>query len=120
MRLIFKIFLFATLLTGTISCGADRLKAKVTSDQSSLTGGQECGCSSSHSPVCGVDGKDYDNSCIATQCFKTTIKNIGHCDCSSNPIKVCGSDGVDHTECEAVGNPNYSIVKFVPCNATEL
>ncbi len=110
------LFLFTIILS---SCGADKLKPLVVSSQSNLnSNGASCSCTSVHSPVCGADNKNYNNSCIA-QCFGTTVKKAGMCDCNANGISVCGSDGLDHTQCEAEAQ-GISIVKFIPCAATEI
>lgn len=95
------------------ACGVDKLNPKTTQEQSLL-----CACSRSYSPVCGSDGRDYDNICLA-QCFKTTVKDVGHCNCSSNAIKVCGVDQRDYTECEA-RQQNIEIVQFTPCGSQEI
>lgn len=117
MKKLASIFVFSCLIF-LISCGKDKLNSKLSTSTSNLNGGV-CSCTTSHSPVCGVDGKDYDNACQA-QCL-TTVAHVGHCDCATNTVPVCGSDGKDHTECEALApNSGIAIVKWVPCAATEI
>ncbi|MGZ3807437.1 MAG: Kazal-type serine protease inhibitor domain-containing protein [Bacteriovorax sp.] len=117
MKICLQIALLCSLFL-QCSCGADKLKSKNGSVTSGLSSVQQCTCSSAYSPVCGADGKDYENSCLA-QCFKTTVKSTGHCHCETNTIKVCGADGQDHTECEAKAQ-SIDIVKYIPCAATEI
>merc|ERR1711936_1081371 len=40
------------------------------------------GCPRLLAPVCGVDGKNYDNSCLAMK--KTQVKCTGFCPCKGN------------------------------------
>merc|ERR1711970_540561 len=40
------------------------------------------GCPRLLAPVCGVDGKNYDNSCLAMR--KTQVKCTGFCPCKGN------------------------------------
>lgn len=107
----------AFLLLGLVSCGADKLKKPASSNISNLTA-QNCTCIASYAPVCGSDGKDYDNSCLA-QCFGARVIKAGHCDCSKSSTLVCGVDGANHTECEAK-EQNIEIVKYIPCEAAGL
>lgn len=121
MRLGIKIFLFTALLTGFISCGADKLKPQNVTSQLGLSSGQTCSCNSTYSPVCAGGIKNYENICLA-QCHGDADLKVGHCVCS-NELIVCGSDNLNHTECDAVGdvaNNKYQITKFVPCNSTEI
>jgi hypothetical protein len=109
--LIYSLFLLA-------SCGADKMKYAPSTGSNALSAAQACGCNHLGPPVCGADGKDYDNSCIAN-CFGSSVAKTGHCNCATNNIKVCGSDGLDHTECEAIQDLSISIVKYIPCAAVE-
>lgn len=111
-----KSLLFILLFTIFCSCGADKLKTKISTNQSGLTASGECSYTSLGPPVCGMDGKDYINQAHAS-CFKTAVNHAGHCVCS-NDFLVCGSDGRDYTECEATLN-HVEIVKYIPCNAVE-
>ena len=117
---IFHLFSFLTLLV-LASCGAEIKSAKLTSSSSNFLGTQ-CACNSTYSPICGSDGKDYENTCIAT-CFKATEVKQGSCNCS-NTKTVCGDDGNPYTECDAQdliakGNQTITkIVKFADCSAT--
>lgn len=112
-----KLFSFTFLFFAIYSCGADQLKSKTVTNQLGISANKECSYTTAGPPVCGNDGADYFNKQHA-ECF-TIVKHVGHCQCS-NTLMVCGSDSLDHTECEAVGNPNYTIVKFIPCGASEL
>jgi hypothetical protein len=118
MNRIFYIFSFFTLII-LASCGAEIKSAKLSSSQNYLT--SECACDSTYSPVCGSDGKNYDNTCVAA-CFKATAAKQGSCTCSSTKT-VCGDDGNNYTECDAqdlIAKGNQSItkiVKFADCSA---
>lgn len=111
-----KSLLLILLVLFFCSCGADKLKSKITTNQSGLTAGLECSYNSLGPPVCGVDGKNYINQAHA-QCFNTAVGHLGHCVCS-NDFLVCGSDGRDYSECEANLN-HIEIVKYIPCSAVE-
>jgi hypothetical protein len=118
MKKVLTILLYSFLLLIS-ACGADKLKTtKVTNAVEQNLTGKTCACNSSHEPVCGTDGLEYDNSCIS-QCFGVTVKEVGHCNCANNSIKVCGADGVDYTECEAK-EKKIQIVKFIPCSSVEM
>ena len=113
----FAHILFLTLFLVLTSCGKDKLNSKIESSNSNLSA--SCSGTFTHSPVCGSDGKDYDNASFA-QCAGQTVAHVGHCDCTRNTGLVCGSDGQDHTECEALApNSGITIVKFVPCASAE-
>jgi hypothetical protein len=101
-----------------VSCGADKMKYAPSTGSNALSAAQACGCNHLGPPVCGRDGRDYDNACIAN-CFGAVVAKTGHCNCASNNIKVCGSDGLDHTECEALQDLSITIVKYIPCAAVE-
>ena len=116
MKFVIKTFLIITVLTGLISCGADKLKSTATTNRLGLSGDQTCSCIASYSPVCAA-GKDYENNCLA-QCYGALDIKAGHCDCHTNTLNVCGSDGVDYSECDAIAH-NIQITKYIPCAAKE-
>merc|ERR1712066_515669 len=54
-----------------------------------------CACDKSMKPVCGADGKTYNNKCLAG-CAGTTVEYEGECKtCGCNRLMapVCGADG---------------------------
>merc|ERR1712168_1087753 len=56
-----------------------------------------CACKRNINYVCGVDGKTYENDCIA-DCFKTSVDCHGKCPCEeASRSRAVGSlcDGVD-------------------------
>ncbi len=120
MNKLLSLFFLLLFLMTLGSCGADKLKGNATSSALGISSGQACGCNFSYSPVCGNDGRSYDNSCIA-QCFSTTVKSAGHCVCSDS-ITVCGNDGQNYPECTAEATakvvPGFQITKYVPCANT--
>lgn len=116
MKLLIKFISLFILLVLVASCGADKLKPKATTNQFGLNAGPECSFTSGGAPVCGMDGKDYINKERA-ECT-TTVKHVGHCQCLDT-FMVCGSDGLDHNECEARSNTSITIIKYVPCAASE-
>jgi hypothetical protein len=100
------------------SCGADKFKPQASAAiKSSLNMPVTCGCNSTYSPVCGVDGRSYDNSCIA-ECKQIVVSKVGNCICSET-LKVCGVDEIDYSECEA-DRQKIDIKKYVPCAAQEI
>jgi hypothetical protein len=113
---LFGIFSFILLA----SCGADlNKKPKALPVENAL--GTQCSCNTTYSPVCGSDGRDYDNICMAT-CFKATEVKQGSCDCLKNNKDVCGDDGNTYKECVAqdmiAAGTLSKIVKFADCAAT--
>lgn len=112
---IYSAILLTFLVCCLSSCGADAFKTTVsTSSQSNLqTTQKECSCNSSYSPVCGIDGKNYDNLCWA-QC-QTEVAKAGHCQCSPTNM-VCGSDNQNYTECDAEAR-KIVVSKFSPCES---
>ncbi|MDO9184115.1 MAG: Kazal-type serine protease inhibitor domain-containing protein [Bacteriovorax sp.] len=120
MNLKINLFFLVFFSFTTVSCGVDKTKitASSSSNNSSLTGDLTCDCITTSTPVCGVNGKNYLNSCVA-ECNEVVIAKEGHCVCS-NELLVCGSDGQNHTECDAVSSTRYKIIKFTPCNSAEL
>ena len=75
-------------------------------------------CHKIHHPVCGNDGKTYDNACEldnARRCDNKPnleVLHNGHCApppscrriCSWDPMKVCGSDGKTYDNACELGN----------------
>lgn len=77
-----------------ISCGQDNMKkrtrdlgyAQINQERS---GRNTCSCAFEHSPVCGNDGKTYNNPCLAS-CHQSGGYNNGACSCNANSGYLCG------------------------------
>jgi len=74
-----------------VSCGADQLNSKTSTDGGTSTSispiGESCNCTFEYSPVCSA-GKTYDNSCIAN-CNGINAFTNGRCECNSQSGDVC-------------------------------
>lgn len=104
MIFLIKAFLFLIILTGFISCGADKFKPAKSSN--------EIAFNSTYSPVC-AGGIDFENIELAKNHGAINIIP-GHCNCENATTRVCGSDGQDYLECDAKAN-NIEIIKYIPC-----
>lgn len=119
MNRIFKLlhFIFFLSLLVLVSCGAEIKTSKMGSSENFLS--TQCGCTATYSPICGTNGKDYENACIAS-CFKVAELKQGSCSCDKK-LMVCGDDGVTYNECDAQDliskNAITKIVKFADCSA---
>jgi len=88
-----------------------------------------CLCATIFDPVCGKDGVEYPNSCVAA-CDKKEVACDGPCPCNKptvNPIEepscvcsfifdpVCGKDGVEYPNACAAGCDKVEVACEGPC-----
>lgn len=97
------------------------------SDDCYATGPPECPCPNDCYPLCGSNGRTYDNECklACAQSIEYGLTNIkdgicGECFCTLELNPVCGSDGTTYSnpctfECAQETDPNLQVICNAPC-----
>lgn len=92
-KLSMKILIYFFSLWIFFSCGQDALKERDRKLGSNLNQDskitRDCSCGFDNNPVCGNDGKTYNNPCLAT-CLSSGGYSQGACSCNSNSGYLCG------------------------------
>ena len=52
-----------------------------------------CDCPEKDEPVCGTDGKEYGNTCLAT-CEKVKVKCKGKCPCTKSKYEKASPNNI--------------------------